>query len=109
MGVIVGLLAAALLALLLGIPTLRLRADYLAIVTIAAGEICASWRGRPPSIRSPTAVHGVQAFADDFFSINPIPAGRYGFGRFSFDARALWVLTVMWLIAWCWALCSFAS
>ena len=28
-----------LLALLLGIPTLRLRADYLAIVTIAAAEI----------------------------------------------------------------------
>src|SRR4029453_18140436 len=31
--------AAVILALLLGIPTLRLRADYLAIVTIAASEI----------------------------------------------------------------------
>ena len=31
--------AAVVLALLLGIPTLRLRADYLAIVTIAAAEI----------------------------------------------------------------------
>ena len=31
--------AAVVLALLLGIPTLRLRADYLAIVTIAASEI----------------------------------------------------------------------
>ncbi len=30
---------AALLALVLGVPTLRLRADYLAIVTIAAAEI----------------------------------------------------------------------
>src|ERR687884_2340375 len=38
-GVLVGLLAAVVLALLLGLPTLRLRADYLAIVTIAAGEI----------------------------------------------------------------------
>ena len=98
-GVIVGLLAAALLALLLGIPTLRLRADYLAIVTIAAGEILrlvARSTALDPITHS---VHGVQAFADDFFSINPIPAGRYGFGRFSFDARALWVLTVMWLIA----------
>ncbi len=27
------------MALLLGVPTLRLRADYLAIVTIAASEI----------------------------------------------------------------------
>src|SRR5690606_39448776 len=38
-GIAVGLLAAVLLALVLGIPTLRLRADYLAIVTIAASEI----------------------------------------------------------------------
>ncbi len=33
------LLAGAVLGLLLGIPTLRLRADYFAITTIAAGEI----------------------------------------------------------------------
>ena len=39
LGIPVGIAAAALLGLLLGIPTLRLRADYLAIVTIAAGEI----------------------------------------------------------------------
>ncbi len=32
-------MAAVVLALLLGIPTLRLRADYLAIVTIATAEI----------------------------------------------------------------------
>src|SRR6185295_17195969 len=31
--------ASVLVALILGIPTLRLRADYLAIVTIAAAEI----------------------------------------------------------------------
>src|ERR671929_1593960 len=37
-GVLVGLLAAIVLALLLGLPTLRLRAGYLAIVTIAAAE-----------------------------------------------------------------------
>ncbi len=36
---LVGLAAAAVFALILGIPTLRLRADYLAIATIAAGEI----------------------------------------------------------------------
>src|SRR5262245_30494612 len=33
------LLAGAVIGLLLGIPTLRLRADYFAITTIAAGEI----------------------------------------------------------------------
>ena len=35
----IALLGAIVLALILGIPTLRLRADYLAIVTIAASEI----------------------------------------------------------------------
>src|SRR5919199_4673636 len=37
-GVLIGLLAAVVLSLLLGLPTLRLRADYLAIVTIATAE-----------------------------------------------------------------------
>ena len=37
--IILGLIASALLGLLLGLPTLRLRGDYLAIVTIAAAEI----------------------------------------------------------------------
>ena len=39
LAIICGLLASALLGLLLGLPTLRLRGDYLAIVTIAAAEI----------------------------------------------------------------------
>jgi branched-chain amino acid transport system permease protein len=38
-GILIGLAAGVALALLLGAPTLRLRADYLAIVTIATGEI----------------------------------------------------------------------
>src|SRR5919107_2042211 len=37
-GVIVGLVAAVVLALLLGLPPLRLRTDYLAIGTIAPAE-----------------------------------------------------------------------
>ena len=39
LGLLVGLLLTVVLALLLGVPTLRLRADYLAIVTIASAEI----------------------------------------------------------------------
>ncbi len=38
-GVLVGMLGGAAFALILGIPTLRLRADYLAIATIAAAEV----------------------------------------------------------------------
>src|SRR5918994_539351 len=37
-GVLIAIVASVILALLLGIPTLRLRADYLAIVTIAVAE-----------------------------------------------------------------------
>ena len=37
--ILAGMAVAAILGLLLGIPTLRLRGDYLAIVTIAVGEI----------------------------------------------------------------------
>ena len=50
-GVLVGLLLAVVLALLLGVPTLRLRADYLAIVTIAAAEIIRQTVGAADEIR----------------------------------------------------------
>src|SRR5579875_915369 len=39
LGVLIGILATVVFALVLGIPTLNLRGDYLAIVTIAAAEI----------------------------------------------------------------------
>jgi len=39
MGALLGILAAVVFAMLLGGPSLRLRADYLAIVTVAGGEI----------------------------------------------------------------------
>ncbi len=39
LAVVIGLIAAVLFALVMGIPTLRLRGDYLAIVTIAAAEV----------------------------------------------------------------------
>ena len=39
LGILVGVIAAGLLGLLMGMPTLRLRADYLAIATISVAEI----------------------------------------------------------------------
>src|SRR5689334_10093193 len=39
LGIIVGLVLALVFALVLGVPTLKLRGDYLAIVTISAAEI----------------------------------------------------------------------
>ena len=50
-GLLIAVVGSAIFALLLGIPTLRLRADYLAIVTIAAAEIIALHRHDQPADR----------------------------------------------------------
>jgi ABC-type branched-subunit amino acid transport system permease subunit len=96
--VLIGIGAAVVLALLLGVPTLRLRADYLAIVTIAASEIlrfviaAPTWRGVTGGS------DGLNGFAGGFFDLNPIPAGRYGFGPWQYEARDLWVLVSGWTL-----------
>jgi len=74
--------------------TLRLRADYLAIVTITAGEtlrLLVNAGGEGSLTRGP---FGIQHFAGGFFAINPIPAGNYGFGRVTFSDADLWVMVV---------------
>jgi len=98
LGIVFGLLGAVLLALLLGVPTLRLRADYLAIVTIAAAEIF-RLIVRSASLRDQTGgSNGLSAFAEGFYDLNPLPAGSYGFGWFTFPARTAWVLIVGWAL-----------
>jgi branched-chain amino acid transport system permease protein len=98
LGIVLGLVAAVLLALLLGIPTLRLRADYLAIVTIAAAEIIRL------TVRSVTfeetfgGSDGRQSFSADFYALNPYPEGDYNIGSFGFNERQMWVLTVGWIL-----------
>jgi len=98
LGVIFGLLASVLLALLLGIPTLRLRADYLAIVTIAAAEIVRLVFRSVTFEETFGGSDGRQAFASDFYAVNPYPEGFYGIGSFGFNERVMWVLTVGWIL-----------
>jgi neutral amino acid transport system permease protein len=99
---LIGLGAAALLALLLGIPTLRLRADYLAIVTIAAAEIvrlcfkAVGPNGKWADITGGT--DGLQNFSGTFVALNPYPTGQYGVGPVVFNNTEFWVLTVGWLL-----------
>lgn len=99
LGIFAGLLACAVLAVLLGIPTLRLRADYLAIVTIAISEILrfvvASRWASPVT----GGAVGIKQVAVDFRDLNPIPRGTYGFGDFLFTDRVLWVMLVGWGLA----------
>ena len=97
-GVLVGLAGAVVLALLLGVPTLRLRADYLAIVTIAAAEIFRLVM-RGASLRDLTGgSNGLSGFSTGFYSLNPLPPGRYGLGWLSFNSRDSWVLLVGWTL-----------
>lgn len=96
LGVLVGIAAACLLALLLGIPTLRLRADYLAIATIAAGEVLRIVFNSGFAQPVTGGVFGLQQFAGAFYAANPIPPGSYGVGRLVFSERDLWVMLVGW-------------
>jgi neutral amino acid transport system permease protein len=96
--VLVGIAAAIVLALLLGLPTLRLRADYLAIVTISAAEILRI-TVNSTSVQSLTGgPQGIKGFADAFYRHNPIPVGRYGVGSITYTYRDLWVNIVTWSI-----------
>ncbi|QYG91666.1 branched-chain amino acid ABC transporter permease [Iamia sp. SCSIO 61187] len=112
LAIFLGLFAAVVLAVLLGLPTLRLRSDYLAIVTIAAGEIVRLVL-RSASLRGTTGgSDGLQAFADPFFDINPLPGrgdgvafgpihlgeGGYGLFNITFGPNTTWVLIVGWTL-----------
>ncbi|CAN5142105.1 hypothetical protein BH18ACT4_BH18ACT4_02630 [soil metagenome] len=96
MGIFLGLLAAVVLALLLGLPTLRLRGDYLAIVTIAAGEIIRIVMRSSQFNDVTGGSDGLQAFSERFNELNPLSAGEYGFWVLRFTAPDTWVLIVGW-------------
>ncbi len=102
-GVIVGILTAALLGLLLGLPTLRLRADYLAIATISAAEIIRVVINSARMQDITGGPIGITGVADGFYAMNPIPEGRYGTGSFSFNQDTLWTMVVGWTLV---VLCS---
>ncbi len=108
LGIIVGLLGAVVLALLLGVPTLRLRADYLAITTIAAAEILRLLFRSSGAEPITGGVFGLRQFGGAFFGPNPIPPGRY-LGPLALSAERAWVMLVGWslvalMIGLLWAL-----
>ena len=90
----IGLVASVVLALVLGFPTLRLRTDYLAIVTLAAAEII---RLVVRSVRYTATLggtDGLQGFGDAFFRLNPFDGGSYTPLRFRPDQ--VWLLVCAW-------------
>jgi ABC-type branched-subunit amino acid transport system permease subunit len=102
LGCVVGLALCAVLALLLGVPTLRLRADYLAIVTIAAAEIIRQTVGSVSLLRYFGGQDGLQGFNDSFTNLNPFSAPVGIPGVVSWRPYDFWVLLVGWVLA---ALC----
>ncbi|CAN5453129.1 branched-chain amino acid ABC transporter permease [soil metagenome] len=98
-GFIVGIGAAVVLGLLLGIPTLRLRGDYLAIVTIASAEILRLVANARPSEPLTGGSRGIGSLSSrlGFFRPNFIPEGSYGVGKsFVFNDRQLWSMLLCW-------------
>ena len=98
-GLLLALAAAVVYALLLGLPTVRLRADYLAITTLAAGESMRLLFRSQATEDVTGGVFGLTRFADTFYDLNPIPRGRYGFGSLVFSNQTLWVMIVGWVLA----------
>lgn len=88
---LVGMAAAAVFALVLGIPTLRLRGDYLAIVTIAAAEVVRLLFLTTTFDAVTGSADGLSGYHTSFRSSNPIPEGTYGFGPFVYNNVDWWV------------------
>ena len=103
LGILVGLLLTIVLALLLGVPTLRLRADYLAIVTIAAAEIIRQTVGSVSLLEYFGGQDGLQQFVGTFAELNPFTS-RMGTGFVSWRPYDFWLLVVGWIVV---AVCCF--
>jgi ABC-type branched-subunit amino acid transport system permease subunit len=100
-GVVVGLVLTVILALLLGVPTLRLRADYLAIVTIAAAEIIRQSISAAKFSDTFGGQDGVTDFISGFRAANPYTE-PLDLGIVEWSAYDFWVMTVGWtLVALC--------
>lgn len=100
---LVAIIAGALFALLLGIPTLKLRGDYLAIVTISAAEII-RMVGRSTVFNEQTGgSSGLtgNSFKETFLGLSPLPDGRSALGPLEYlnnGSDSWWVRIVAWAV-----------
>lgn len=91
LAIFVGLAAGMLFAVVLGIPTLRLRGDYLAIVTIAAAEVVRLLFLTSAFDDVTGSADGLTGYHNGFRDANPLPDGTYGFGPWVFNETEWWV------------------
>ncbi|MDQ4020483.1 MAG: branched-chain amino acid ABC transporter permease [Actinomycetota bacterium] len=98
-GVLVGMVAGVVLALLLGLPTLRLRADYLAIVTIAAAEILRLITRSTSMTEFSGGTQGLTGYGGGFRQLSPFENGRfYNLFGVRFLGQDLWSICVGWTV-----------
>jgi branched-chain amino acid transport system permease protein len=103
LAILIGFAAAFVFALILGAPTLKLRGDYLAIVTISAAEII-RYVGRSALLTDFTgAAQGLQgkSYRDPFTGLSFFGNGDSTLSQFNyFDIAggATWVRLVGWLL-----------
>ena len=86
LAVLIGIAAAVVFALILGMPTLKLRGDYLAIVTISAAEII-RYTGRLATLENFTgAAQGLPGsqFRGPFVALSFFPGGGVEWDPFHF-------------------------
>jgi branched-chain amino acid transport system permease protein len=106
LGILVGLAAAGLLAVVLGIPTLRLRADYLAIATIAAAEVLRLIFRSTVSDPVTGSTNGLFGFADPFTRFSPFdPSKQYSLLGMRFVGDDVWAMVLGWTLVL--LLCAF--
>ncbi len=104
LGVLIAIAASVLFALLLGIPTLKLRGDYLAIVTIAAAEIVRIVGGDQSLVNVTGAVAGIPGtkYQGAFTALSPFPkSGQLTIGPYTYPYSAgssWWLIIVAWVV-----------
>ena len=91
---LVGIVASVILAIIMGIPTLRLRGDYLAIVTIAGAEILRLLFLTTANQEITGSADGLFGYHASFRAANPFPEGTYGFGPWTYNEVEFWVLVL---------------
>lgn len=96
LSIIVGLLLSVVLALALGVPTLRLRADYLAIATIAAAEAIRQTLGASSLNDQFGGQDGRFGFADSMKDINPFSSNIDVVGLLEFRSYDFFIMCVGW-------------
>src|SRR3954454_4513399 len=98
-GILVGIAASVVLALLLGIPTLRLRADYLAIVTIATAEILRLVFRSVGATSLTGGTRGMSGFNADVVALAPWEGNRqFRFLGMRWSGAELWLSILGWIV-----------